>query len=281
MLICPTLGSIRAAFVGIFDGTAGPEASEFIQQNILTHLLQSEMFKKSSEWLNDDVLDQEALSAIADQLSECIRSVFLSVDLALIDLCKARKLHYVSSTAVTVLLWRNVLTVAHVGDSRACIAKLSGGMLRPEWLTVDHKPNTPSELQRIESCGGSLVWLHGIKPYIRGGDFVARQAMGERPKQLNYSRAFGGKDLKKYGLIAEPDVSHFLITAEDRLVVLGSDGLWDVLSPSAVCNIAIQTHLNGGSAADEIVRIALQEMPKCGVVDNISAIVIFLNESIL
>jgi protein phosphatase 2C family protein 2/3 len=125
------------------------------------------MFKKSHEWLNDDTLDQEVLSAIADQLSECIREVFLSVDLSLIDMCKARKLHYVSSTAVTVLLWRNVLTVAHVGDSRACIAKMTEGILRPEWLTVDHKPNTPSELQRIESCGGTLVWLHGVKPYIR------------------------------------------------------------------------------------------------------------------
>lgn len=61
---------------------------------------------------------------------------------------------------------------------------------------VDHKPNMPSELQRIQASGGSLVWLHGNKAYIRGGDFIRRQANGEHPKQLNYSRAFGGKDLK-------------------------------------------------------------------------------------
>ena len=47
--------------------------------------------------------------------------------------------------------------------------------------------------------GGSLAWLHGNKPYIRGGDFHPRQANGEHPKQLNYSRAFGGKDLKMFG----------------------------------------------------------------------------------
>lgn len=58
----------------------------------------------------------------------------------------------------------------------------------------------------------------------RGGDFLPRQANGEHPKQLNYSRAFGGKDLKKYGLIAEPDVSHFEILPEDKLVVIASDG---------------------------------------------------------
>ena len=58
----------------------------------------------------------------------------------------------------------------------------------------------------------------------RGGDFLPRQANGEHPKQLNYSRAFGGKDLKKYGLIAEPDISHFEIHPEDKLVLIASDG---------------------------------------------------------
>ena len=62
------------------------------------------------------------------------------------------------------------------------------------------------------------------KSFNRGGDFLPRQANGEHPKQLNYSRAFGGKDLKKYGLIAEPDVSHFEILPEDKLVLIASDG---------------------------------------------------------
>ena len=30
--------------------------------------------------------------------------------------------------------------------------------------------------------------------------------------------------MKKYGLIAEPDVSHFEILPEDKLVVIASDG---------------------------------------------------------
>ena len=72
------------------------------------------------------------------------------------------------------------------------------------------------EHKRIVENGGSLVWLRGNKPYIRGGDFLSRQGRGEHPKQLNYSRAFGGKDLKMYGLTAEPDVSHFDIHRDDR-----------------------------------------------------------------
>ncbi len=93
--------------------------------------------------------------------------------------------------------------------------------------------------------------------YLRGGDFIARQAAGEHPKQLNYSRAFGGKDLKKYGLVVEPDVFHFTATDSDKyiniiclqllviyflssLLILGSDGLWDALDPTQACIIALQ-----------------------------------------
>lgn len=107
------------------------------------------------------------LSDTAEQLSKCMREAFLSADRELIEICHEKKLNYVSSTGVTALFWRNVLTIAHVGDSRACIAKFINGTITPEWLTVDHKPNTPAELRRIEKCGGSLVWLHGVKPYIR------------------------------------------------------------------------------------------------------------------
>ena len=49
------------------------------------------------------------------------------------------------------------------------------------------------ERRRIEKSGGSLAYLHGGKPFIRGGDFAERQLKGDRPMQLNYSRAFGGK----------------------------------------------------------------------------------------
>lgn len=136
----------------------------------------------------------------------------------------------------------------------------------------------PHELERIERSGGSLAWLHGNKPYIRGGDFHVRQVAGEHPKQLNYSRAFGGKDLKSFGLTAEPDVSHFEIMPEDKLVIIASDGLWDVLKPKLVCEMALSSHKSGRNATEDIVNAAILEMPSRGVRDNITVIAIFLNE---
>ena len=113
----------------------------------------------------------------------------------------------------------------------------------------------------------------------RGGDFFVRQAAGEHPKQLNYSRAFGGKDLKMFGLSVEPDISHFELSEDDRLVLLASDGLWDVLNPRLACEIAMKARRENRSASQDIVKWAIEEMPNVGVRDNITVIAIFLNEA--
>ena len=212
------------------------------------------------------------------KIRAAMQSAFLNADAALIRMCTEKELHYASSTGVAAFLWENLLTLAHIGDSKACIAKVKDGQVYPEWLTVDHKPNMPVELARIEQSGGSLAWLHGNKPYIRGGDFFRRQANNEHPKQLNYSRAFGGKDLKMYGLSAVPDINHFEITPEDKVVLIASDGLWDVLNPKVASEIAIAARREGRSATNDIVQRAIHDMPICGVRDNITVIALFLNE---
>jgi hypothetical protein len=122
--------------------------------------------------------------------------------------------------------------------------------------------------------------LYFVGQYIRGGDFFVRQAAGEHPKQLNYSRAFGGKDLKMFGLSVEPDISHFELSEEDRLVLLGSDGLWDVLNPRLACEIAMKARKENRSASQDIVKWAIEEMPNVGVRDNITVIALFLNEGL-
>jgi len=82
-----------------------------------------------------------------------------------------------------------------------------------------------------------------------------------------------------FGLSVEPDISHFELTEEDRLVLIGSDGLWDVLNPRTACEIAMKARSEGRNATQEIVRFAISEMPNCGVRDNITVVAIFLNEN--
>jgi serine/threonine protein phosphatase PrpC len=276
LVLCPSFNRPDASFFAIFDGTVGDDASHFCQQNMVRVMLEEDGTFISEDIFGTD-LTPDNMDSVSEKICRSLKNTFLKTDQQLIEHCAVHQLHYASSTGVAAFLWKDLLTVAHVGDSKACIARLSGGHIMPEWLTIDHKPHMASELARIESSGGSLAWLHGNKPYIRGGDFHARQAKGDHPKQLNYSRAFGGKDLKCYGLIAEPDVSHFRIHPDDKLILLASDGLWDVVDPKVACDLALQARRSGRSASKELVEWAIMEMPSCGVRDNVTVIAVFLD----
>eukprot|EP00967_Tisochrysis_lutea_P043238 scaffold52215_cov15-Tisochrysis_lutea.AAC.1 len=80
-------------------------------------------------------------------------------------------------------------------------------------LSVDHKPNSKEERQRIENAGGVVVWAGTWRV---GG-------------VLAVSRAFGDKPLKRY-VIATPDIREESLRDDDEFLILASDGLWDVIS---------------------------------------------------
>lgn len=131
-------------------------------------------------------------------------------------MCAEKCIDYSACTSVTCVIAGPLLTCAHLGDSKIVLGREENGTVCGKNLTRDHKPDQPEERKRIESCGGSLAYLHGGKPFIRGGDFTERQAKGDRPMQLNYSRAFGGKDLKMFGLLAVPDILQLKLGPEDK-----------------------------------------------------------------
>lgn len=275
MVLVPKLFHEEVAFCGVFDGTVGPHASEFLMRNFIDVMLQMGEMQQLMD-LTKKNKKTPSHNEVALIIRDCLHKTFLRTDEALLRYCADHQYHYASSTGVTAFLWKDMLTVAHVGDSKACIAKVSAqNRISVEWLTVDHKPNMPHELSRIQQNGGSLVWLHGNKAYIRGGDFTVRQARGEHPKQLNYSRAFGGKDLKMYGLSAEPDINHFEIQPDDKVVLIASDGLWDAVDPILACEIALNARRQGRSAAYELTQRAIRDMPSRNVSDNVSVIAIF------
>jgi protein phosphatase 2C family protein 2/3 len=64
------------------------------------------------------------------------------------------------SCAIVLLFLNDVCYVANVGDSRAVMSSRRGGCVKA--LSVDHKPNEPSEYERIVKHGGTVY------QYVRG-----------------------------------------------------------------------------------------------------------------
>lgn len=90
---------------------------------------------------------------------------------------------------------------------------------------------------------------------------------------LGVTRSFGDNSIKEF-VIAEPFISSVQVTAECKFVVMGCDGVFDVLSDEEVCVIVKRCiHQNlVQECAHQIVDEALRRDSR----DNISAIVIGL-----
>jgi protein phosphatase 2C len=68
--------------------------------------------------------------------------------------------------------------------------------------------------ERLAAAGGRVIFNSGLR------------VMGI----LATTRAIGDHDLRPYGVVPTPDVLELPRAAEHEFLVLGSDGLWDVLN---------------------------------------------------
>ncbi|KAL4339485.1 hypothetical protein GQ457_08G033630 [Hibiscus cannabinus] len=152
------------------------------------------------------------------------------------------------STASTAVLVGNHLYVANVGDSRTIISK--AGEAIP--LSEDHKPNRSDERKRIENAGGVVMWAGTWRV---GG-------------VLAMSRAFGDRMLKQF-VVAEPEIQYKEIDEEFELLVLASDGLWDVVPNEDAVSLA-GAEKEPETAARKLTETAFLR----GSADNITCIVV-------
>ncbi|XP_075492336.1 putative protein phosphatase 2C 76 isoform X1 [Primulina tabacum] len=152
------------------------------------------------------------------------------------------------STASTAVLVGNHLYVANVGDSRTIISK--AGKAIP--LSEDHKPNRSDERKRIENAGGIVMWAGTWRV---GG-------------VLAMSRAFGNRMLKQF-VVAEPEVQEQEVDQDLELLVLASDGLWDVV-PNEDAVLIAQTEDDPEAGARKLTETAFAR----GSADNITCIVV-------
>ncbi|GAA0149591.1 protein phosphatase [Lithospermum erythrorhizon] len=147
------------------------------------------------------------------------------------------------------------MIIANAGDSRAVLGKRG----RAIELSKDHKPNCTSEKQRIERLGGVIY-----DGYLNG--------------QLSVARALGDWHMKGpkgslYPLSSEPELEELILTEEDEFLIIGCDGLWDVMSSQYAVTIVrkeLMVHNNPDICSGELVKEAL----KRNTCDNLTVVIV-------
>merc|ERR1711957_987293 len=132
-----------------------------------------------------------------------------------------------SGTTCTVAYVRgahNEVILAHVGDSRAVLGKRDSSMD----LTRDHKPNLPSEKERIEAAGGRVVF---------DGYNNHRTYSWDGKGGLNMSRALGDELAREAGVTERPEIKILKLEEDDDFLLLCSDGVWEFVSRDAACSV--------------------------------------------
>lgn len=293
-------GETQLGFFGVFDGHGGREAAVFVRDNLFQEITEQELFWSECD---DDVL-------------KAIRHGFITTHNKMwkeLEKWPKRSLSGYQSTAGTTstvgIIRDKKLYIGHVGDSGIVLGYTDdqSGVYRAKRLTEDHKPETPSEKARIESIGGSVAsGKSGIQRVVWNRPSPAHKGPVRRSTQmvqipfLAVARSLG--DLWSYdynsgqfAVSPEPDLHVMEIDPSiHKCLVIGSDGLWNMLSPeesvSIVQGVEEETEykfLNDLSVTKyfwinhsrRLVNVALQKWAQHLVrADNTTAITILIDE---
>lgn len=275
-------------FFAVFDGHGGREAAQFARDYLWEF-----MKKQRGFW---SLCDREVCAAIRKGFVACHHAMWKKLPewpKTLTGLPSTS-----GTTASVVVLRGNRMYVAHVGDSAVVLGIQDDPLvpfIRAVEVTQDHKPELPRERERIEGLGGSVIKKSGVnrvvwkRPRLSHNGPIRRSTVIDQIPFLAVARALG--DLWSYDFYSgefvvspEPDTSVLILDPrKHRYIILGSDGLWNMVPPQEAVSMCKNNDEEmascGMSSARQLVSHALlrwrQRMLRA---DNTSAIVIALQE---
>jgi len=231
------------SFYTILDGHAGTECADFVYERLYQHIAGNPRLKQGN-------------------FVQVMIEGYLNMDREFLTWSAT---HNNSSGCCTLsLIWHrssNRLIVANVGDCRAILCRNG----TPVVLSQDHRPTTPSEVERLKK---------------RGVGFQDGRLFGT----LSVTRAHGDREFKSKTLegilIAEPEVTIIDLTPQDEFVVMASDGFWDVITTEEIIpltNRLFQTF--NRTSLGKVVQGLVDEAVRRGSTDDVTVLLLILKSS--
>lgn len=144
------------------------------------------------------------------------------------------------------------MVIASVGDSRAILCRDGKAHL----LTNDHTLLSTEEKNRVLASGGSVELDGEMIPRVNG--------------RLAMTRCFGNFDLKRFGVIAIPEIKTLHVNQDiDNFLALITDGISAVMNTDYTVNL-----LSSCSEPEESVETLTTCAVQFGSEDDVTAILL-------
>ena len=273
---------------GIFDGHGknGHLISSLLSTFLSQYLKNKDNYCLEKKSNNDSDSDSSISSQEIIINNELISKLFSNEDfirkiIAELDL-KANEsnfdLQFSGTTCLLLFLFEDYIICSNIGDSICVLFNCSN---EDRWtydiISKIHKPDIQSEKDRVLLNGGVIHPYYDELGVFEGPNRV--YVKGKTYPGLSLTRSIGDLEAEKIGIISEPDI---IIKKKDstcKYLVLGSDGLWDVIKPYDVRRIVnpyfLKNDTNG--ACNALLKTACKNWDKEGCErDDITIIVVFI-----
>jgi protein phosphatase 1A len=275
----------------VMDGHGGVSASEFLRENLFSAVDQAISISFADDTKYPGKLEQGG-SRDGGYLAKSLIEVFETQDASLHENLKSMPEPERSSgsTCTMVLVRRDRIICANVGDSRALLIRANKGFT----LTPDHRPVISrtnragkSEIERVMRAGG---WcLDGRVCDILGvsrafGDNEFKEGRFQLLKMLKREGNHMAKTatMRDALVVATPDVTEIARHVSDQWLIVASDGLWDSIT-SAECTAFVKEqgtmnpNMTAADLARALVKLALASQAKDDE-DNCAVVVLDLRD---
>ncbi|MDA9673884.1 FHA domain-containing protein [bacterium] len=226
------------SYFAIFDGHGGGETSKYCELYLHSEF---EKLLNGENKLNISIL------------KKCITKAIDNIDNIIFN----NKIKSGTTANICILL-DNKLICANVGDSRSILCR--NNIAVP--LSFDHKPTNKEEYDRIVNTNGF------VKNKRLNGRLAVSRAIGDN--------MFKHLDKNKSPLISIPEINEFVLSNQDKYIVLACDGLWDVMSNQDVVNFInnkLKKRINLNLIAKQIVEYAIYNLHSS---DNVTVFILNL-----
>ncbi|CAG9460928.1 unnamed protein product [Pedinophyceae sp. YPF-701] len=282
-------------YAGVYDGHAGAEAADYLKDH---------MFKCFQRILEEDdrcVSLNEPEQCSTDQripgTNDCPSEFTAKLDAAFAELdaalCEHLRENYDETVAreagstATVVLVRpgNMVVCANVGDSRAVLGRKGQAIaLSNEHRVYGRGGAVVAEIERVQKSGawiddGRVFGVVGVSRAF--GDWEWKidgleRTLKEGVESGMYLADFiESVEIKESPIITRPDVAKLDLDEDDEVLVVATDGLWDVMTSAQVVSMA-RLEFSRGRTAQEVADMLVQKAIERKSQDNVGAVVVDL-----